>query len=274
MVKKIFLYTLQLFLIVTASNVYASKNWYSYDKRKIYGHLMHIVTIDPMGYDAFLVKANDGKGRETVDSIAKRHHAEIAINGGFFSIGENNDGIPTRTLVIDGHKYATRKNVKEALVFIKKRKLSLILDYASKYSKDGSSLLSGIPFLVKNGKIDRNSLSKESPFYGPRARTAIGKRKDGTIVLVVAEHQYSKSIGSLIQNSFMPKIIGLTMLELADLMSELGCVSAINLDGGGSSTLWVNGAIMNVPTGDGEKSFGKRVYRPVSDAVIFKKKVE
>ena len=57
---------------------------------------------------------------------------------------------------------------------------------------------------------------------------------------------------------------GLSLLELAELFAERGCTVAYNLDGGGSSTMWFNGRIVNIPT-DG-RSYGER---KVSDIVYF-----
>lgn len=66
--------------------------------------------------------------------------------------------------------------------------------------------------------------------------------------------------------------IGLTLDELAKLMHKLGCSSALNLDGGGSATLWMEGKIINHPVGDKDEAMGQSVLRPVSDALVFKRK--
>jgi exopolysaccharide biosynthesis protein len=55
---------------------------------------------------------------------------------------------------------------------------------------------------------------------------------------------------------------GLSLLELAQLFADRGCTVAYNLDGGGSSTMWFNGRIVNNPT-DG-RTYGER---SVSDIV-------
>jgi exopolysaccharide biosynthesis protein len=47
--------------------------------------------------------------------------------------------------------------------------------------------------------------------------------------------------------------VGLSLLELAQLMQDLCCTTAYNLDGGGSSTIWFNGRVLNKPTTFGEK---------------------
>ena len=42
--------------------------------------------------------------------------------------------------------------------------------------------------------------------------------------------------------------VGMTLPELAAYMQKLGCEQAMNLDGGGSATLWVCGNVMNSPS--------------------------
>ncbi|WP_341791257.1 phosphodiester glycosidase family protein [Rickettsia endosymbiont of Gonocerus acuteangulatus] len=66
--------------------------------------------------------------------------------------------------------------------------------------------------------------------------------------------------------------IGLTETELADYMISLSCESAINLDGGGSSTLFINGKVVNKITGDEDEALGENVQRPVSDAIVILQK--
>ena len=66
--------------------------------------------------------------------------------------------------------------------------------------------------------------------------------------------------------------VGLTTLELANLMKELGAKQAINLDGGGSSSLYIAGKYVNQSFGDKDEGNGQKIIRPVSDAIIIKKK--
>ena len=47
--------------------------------------------------------------------------------------------------------------------------------------------------------------------------------------------------------------IGMTLGELAEFMLKLGCTEAMNLDGGGSSTFWLDGKIMNSPSDGHER---------------------
>jgi exopolysaccharide biosynthesis protein len=80
-------------------------------------------------------------------------------------------------------------------------------------------------------------------------RTAVGRMTNGKLLLVTVD-------GRQPQTS-----IGMSLYTLADLLLELGAVEAINLDGGGSTTMVVKHKVMNKPSDQtGE--------RPVSDAIL------
>lgn len=157
-----------------------------------------------------------------------------------------------------------------------------------------ASVVTGIPVLVQNGKNIVDNLKQNDSAH---ARTALGLRNDGTIIIVVAEHIYKQHVkdlklaqvrsilqkekGITFEKLTIPEalkilekhlvndtIVGLTTSELADYMISLGCESAINLDGGGSSTLFMEGKIINNVTGDEDEALGEHTVRPVSDAIV------
>ena len=68
-------------------------------------------------------------------------------------------------------------------------------------------------------------------------RTALGVRADGTLLLVTVDGRESR------------RSVGMTLPELTDLVRELGAVTAINLDGGGSTTMVVEDEVVNRPSG-------------------------
>ncbi|MFI4937529.1 MAG: phosphodiester glycosidase family protein [Candidatus Berkiellales bacterium] len=233
---------------------------FSLEKRLVDNSIIHILIIDPNDYKIELVKANDGnKGRETVPDMAKRKQAQIAINGGFFEMGGDRDGIPSGTLVIKGKPYHLNKKI-QSLLIINQNKLTITKDLPKNRMDQNISMVSGIPLLIEEGKIVKDVLSKTSDFYvKPHARTAIGLKANGEIVIVVAENYYGVLGG----------IQGLSITSLATLMQQLGCGSALNLDGGGSSTLWVNGKVINRTIGDLDESEGDYSVRAVSDSIVF-----
>ena len=82
---------------------------YKYELVERNRHRIHVVIIDPEEYEASLVPAhNQVFGRERVGNIADRENAQIAINAGFFQIGDIEDGRPTGTLVSNGRVFAMR----------------------------------------------------------------------------------------------------------------------------------------------------------------------
>jgi len=114
-------------------------------------------------------------------------------------------------------------------------------------------IVGGTPVLIREGRIveDFEAEKVREGFIKDRhPRTAVGLRADGTWVLAVVDGR-------------QPALsVGMTLSELAEFMKSLGCISALNLDGGGSSTMVVRGKVLNSPS----DAAGER---PVSDAIIF-----
>ena len=115
-----------------------------------------------------------------------------------------------------------------------------------------TSIIGGGPQLIKDGRVEiTNAAEKILPAFvsDGHPRTAIAKLKSGQILLVTVDgRQPGESIG-----------MSLTML--ADLLIEFGAAEAINLDGGGSTTMVIKDKLVNKPSdATGE--------RPVSDAIL------
>ena len=115
-------------------------------------------------------------------------------------------------------------------------------------------ILGGTPVLIRGGTLltDFTSEKVSQSFVETRhPRTAVGVRADGWwVVLVVDGRRPNLSVG-------------MTVKELGEYLLSLGCLDALNLDGGGSSTMVVRGKVVNSPSDiNGE--------RAVSDAVLFR----
>ncbi len=108
--------------------------------------------------------------------------------------------------------------------------------------------IGGGPLLVKNGKpVFRSNESFSASWLIPRtARTAVGQRADGSVLLVVVDGGRPGSS------------VGMTNFELAQKLAGLGAVTAMGLDGGTSSTMAFDGGLLNKPS-QGEK--------PIADAL-------
>jgi len=118
--------------------------------------------------------------------------------------------------------------------------------------KRASFIVGGGPQLIKDARITITTESEgiAARFASDRhPRTAIAKLKDGRILLATIDGR-------------QPGVsVGMTLAELASLLLEFGAVDGINLDGGGSTTMVINGKLVNAPSDQtGE--------RAVSDALL------
>ena len=102
--------------------------------------------------------------------------------------------------------------------------------------RDGQDVAIEAPTV--EGTISRNAETRHP-------RSAIGFSRDSTtLFLLVVDGRSQKSVG-------------MTLVELAALMRRLGAWQAMNLDGGGSTTMIIDGAIVNAPSDQtGEREVG------------------
>jgi hypothetical protein len=98
--------------------------------------------------------------------------------------------------------------------------------------------IGGAPLLLLDGAITGQCNSG----CGPQPRTGVGVTASGKILLVVVDGRQAKWS------------LGPTVDEFARIMRDLGAVTALNLDGGGSSTMVVKGQIVNRPSDGHERS--------------------
>jgi hypothetical protein len=109
----------------------------------------------------------------------------------------------------------------------------------------------GVPQLIKNGKIDvtwQEEKTTKSFVETRHPRTAVAKLKDGKFLMITVDGR-SESSG------------GISLYDLAAYLLELGATDAMNLDGGGSTTMFLDGKVVNHPS-------DKEGERKVSDAII------
>jgi exopolysaccharide biosynthesis protein len=122
-------------------------------------------------------------------------------------------------------------------------------------------LVSGGPRLAKNGVVyvSKNEEKFRSDIArGRAARTAVGITRDSKVILVTVDGLPRNKSARSERDS-----IGMTLEELAGLMIDLGAVDAMNLDGGSSTTMWVDGRVINQPVGGSQSRVSNAlVVRP------------
>ena len=190
------------------------------------------------------IAGNEVGKTEALQSMAKRYSALAAINGSFFQA--YNSGAfkpPVMTLITNGKPVFTG-NIGTTLGFIgtneaRMDKASRVLSALNGQSGDaaGDAFWPRVqeavgcgPRLVTDGKVSLDMLGEK--FTDPKVlrlsmeRSAVGLTKNRQLLLVITSG---------------------TMSQLAELMQKLGCAHAMNLDGGASSGLYLQGRYLRSP---------------------------
>ena len=197
--------------------------------------------------------ANDSFGRnvtETTSDMAERLDAILAVNGDFYGFRD------TGYVIRNGVLYRSEKKSDDAqdLVLWSDGTMEVIREgniTAEELLERGAlQVYSFGPGLVENGEITVNASSEVGQAMLSNPRTAIGMIEPMHYVMVVSDGRTTESEG-------------LSLLQLAQIMQDLGCTTAYNLDGGGSTTMYFNGEVINNTT-SGRKSSSER---SVSDIV-------
>lgn len=198
--------------------------------------------------------ASDTFGRnvtQKTSAIASSHNAILAINGDYY--GANSQGYVIKNGVI--YRDTSRRSTDfDDLVIYRDGSFGIINESqttAQELLDSGvQNLFAFGPALIKNGKLSVSQNEEVGRAMANNPRTAIGIIDDLHYIFVVSDGRTSESSG-------------LSLYELALVMQEYGCKTAYNLDGGGSSTMYFNGEIINNPTTNGNRIS----ERSVSDIV-------
>ena len=233
--------------------------------------------IDPRDPDVDLnvIVSEDIDRRETLTQFSQNKKARVVVNGGYFLIDKtptehvgllyvNNRTVApaTRSVLRNNKRYFTARGALGFLddggidiAWVTSRNDSLFnfsepvknqpeepvdsFDFSKAETWEVDDAIHAGPVLMHDGKI--RVTTNEEVFFGStipdiHPRTAAGYRNSGELVLLVVDGRQVDSRGVDLQ-------------ELAILMRDLGCVEAINLDGGGSSGMVVDGKLLNRPAG-------------------------
>jgi len=217
----------------------------SLDAKLTYGE--NILTVNNLNVPRMLssdVIVYNGIWGKKSPSPPKNGILAVVENGKLLKLSQESVEIPENGFVISSPKskideFFTRKEVKKS--FFKKEN-DLKIDFEIKTNPewtDVKHIISGGPYLVKSGKlfVDINE-EKFTAITGRNPRTAAGYTKDGCFIIVTVDGREKSSVG-------------VTLYDLAKIMKSFGCYNAMNLDGGSSTVMQVNGNIVNSPSTKG-----------------------
>ena len=211
------------------------------------------VTVTSSDYlkTAFAQNAFGTNVTEKTSETAIDNNAILAVNGDYY--GANSTGYVIRNGVV--YRDTVRENSSNGdLAIYKDGSFKIIYEdqiSADQLVKDGVvNLLAFGPALVENGEIAVGTNEEVGQAMASNPRSAIGIIDENHYIIVVSDGRTSESKG-------------LSLYQMAEVMKSYGVKTAYNLDGGGSSTLYFNGQVINKPTTGGNKIS----ERAVSDIV-------
>ena len=178
-------------------------------------------------------------GREV--RVSKGRATEVSAKG--------NMRLDRDSLVLSGHGANA-----DALARVRRGdRVAIAQTLGSRLADEARLVVGGGPLLVEKGIVNVRSQEESMASdiaYGRAPRTGVGVKADGTVLLMVVDgrSQYSA---------------GMSLKEFATYLKRFGAVSAVNLDGGGSSEMVLDGKIMNRPSDGLERpvSIGLGIFR-------------
>lgn len=189
--------------------------------------------------------------KEATSVTAQNVNAVLAVNGDFY--GARSSGYVIRNGVL--YRSSSAGEEQEDLVISAAGDFSIIKEgqTSAQALLDGGAqqVLSFGPGLIENGAVTVSESDEVGRAKASNPRTALGQIDSLHYVFVVSDGRTNESTG-------------LSLYQLAEFMQSLGVQTAYNLDGGGSSTMYYNGSVINNPTTDGstikERSVSDIVY--------------
>ncbi len=203
-------------------------------------------------------------GLEFTSKMAERGEAIAAVNGTFFNVKPPYQSVDY--IMVDGEEFAPndsgsdgrRVSTQNGTIVIRGTKSEIVkpqepLSWES--TLQAEDVMSSGPLMILDG--ESLVIRDESHFYGRHPRTVIAKRADGGVLLITIDGRAELSQG-------------LTILEVQSLVRWLGAEDALNLDGGGSTTMWTHDqGVVNHPSDN--KKFDAEGERRVANAILITK---
>ncbi len=180
-------------------------------------------------------------------TIASENQAVLAINGDYYGAQESG------YVIRNGVAYRETSDGEDILVLYADGSMKVLdsddVTVQELLDQGVWQAWSFGPGLLSDRVVTVGENTEVSRAMNSNPRTAIGQIDDNHYVFVVSDGRTDESKG-------------LSLYELAEFMENLGCRTAYNLDGGGSSTMYFNGSVVNNPTTN-----GRIKERAVSDIV-------
>lgn len=222
----------------------------------------------------FTIKPIQPYSVTTVGEVCEEQKADFGINACYWAVskGEPTTFVKTDGKVMSGTHPAAIPRV-NGLLFMHKNHIEIVRSYDRPYYPELADKCDNIiacgPVLLDDGAVvdygyildsEETKNKRQHPFFLRRhPRSAIGCNAEGDLFLMVVDGRFPE------------QAVGVSIAELAKLCKWLGMVEAMNLDGGGSSTLWSKAyGVVSHPCDN--RTFDHEGSREVSSTLIVKAK--
>jgi exopolysaccharide biosynthesis protein len=207
---------------------------------------VHLARVDLTNPAIRVIATNESDHGLPVSEFAKKHDAIIAINADYFDTDSRPLGLAAGACGT-WWKGDPKLERHQGLVGVGKGRAE-IQNRTMHVKRWMTGAVSGWPALITDCQPMANLPGSDHFTRAPHPRTAVGLSRDRKVMYF------------LVADGRREGVPGLTLPELAELMdTELDACAAMNLDGGGSSEMWVRDAIVNVPSDGVERNVGNHL---------------
>ena len=236
-----------------------------FDGKQLFASNQHILALEIPDTAHYALAFAHEPRRTKTSEMAQKHGAVAAVNGSFFDMDKH---FPICYLRIDsvdlgentpGKDTVNRKYYQYGTLCLDGDSVLIVKTDSSRHWEERlpyPDIMTAGPLLIWRDTLQY--MRDDRTFVTDRHNhTAVGIRKDGTVLLLVADGRHKEAEG-------------LSLTELQQILHWLGCHDALNLDGGGSTTMYLNlgeyQGVVNCPSDNGR--FDHSGERGVSNAVI------
>ena len=236
-----------------------------FDGQQLFASNQQILVLEIPDTAGFTLAFAHESRRTKTSEMAQKHGAVAAVNGSFFDMDQH---FPVCFLRIDsvnlgentpGKDTVNRKYYQYGTLCLRGDSVLILKTDSSRHWEEAlpyPDIMTAGPLLIWHDTLQ--PMRDDRTFVTNRHnRTAVGIREDGTVLLLVADGRHKLAEG-------------LSLTELQQILRWLGCRDALNLDGGGSTTMFLNigdyQGVVNCPSDNGR--FDHEGERGVSNAVL------
>ena len=200
-----------------------------------------MLKIDPSYFRIAPIASREGPTElRTLSAIYGQNNIQAAINAGFFGILKGGKGYPIGALRVNGRTFTLPYDMRGCLAWNEDDEALFAVAEATEdanYWPDMTNVIQAGPMLIDDGQTARYEESFTGGIISARhPRSAVGLNAEGSWVFLAVDGRNGMHSS------------GATISELTEILRGQGMIYALNLDGGGSTEIIIDGKIYNIPS--------------------------